>query len=59
MNSSPIAPAGPGGTSDPAGVIAVAGEALMDLVPAGTPRLFEVAPGRILLLALLKVHGTS
>jgi fructokinase len=45
MSSSPIAPAGPGGRSDPPGVIAVAGEALMDLVPAGTPRLFEAAPG--------------
>jgi hypothetical protein len=33
MNSSPVASTGPGGTSDPAEVIAMAGEALIDLVP--------------------------
>jgi fructokinase len=45
MNPSATAPTGPDGTSNPADVIAVAGEALIDLVPADTPKLFEAAPG--------------
>jgi fructokinase len=36
---------GPGGGTDGAGVVAVAGEALVDFVPAGRPGLFQAAPG--------------
>jgi fructokinase len=40
-SDAPAASGGPGG----AGVVAVAGEALVDFVPAGRPGLFEAAPG--------------
>ncbi len=43
----PLEPLGPLPGSTPAGpgVVAVAGEALVDFVPAGRPGLFEAAPG--------------
>src|SRR5215218_5181752 len=40
-SDAPAAKGGPGGP----GVVAVAGEALVDFVPAGRPGLFEAAPG--------------
>jgi fructokinase len=45
VNSSSAPPRRPSGTSDTADVVAVVGEALLDLVPAGRAGLFEAAPG--------------
>jgi fructokinase len=41
----PVGDAGTSGRGDPGGVVAVAGEALIDFVPAGRPGLFQAAPG--------------